>query len=90
MPAQSRIVFYGSSAGFPTDTRDTTCIGLWQGKDLYLLDAGEPASAHFARYRIAPDALRAIFLTHTHADHIGGLPMLLQWMQLNERKEPLP
>ncbi len=87
--AKTRVVFYGSAAGIPTESRDTSCVGLWRDKDLYLLDAGEPASAHFSRYGIAPEALRAVFISHTHADHLGGLPMLLQWLQLNHRVEPL-
>ena len=66
-----------------------SCVGLWRGQELYLLDAGEPASAHFSRYGVGPNELRGVFISHTHADHIGGLPMLLQWLQLNERTEPL-
>ena len=85
----TRIVLYGSSAGFPTETRTPTCIGLWRGKDLYLLDCGEPTAVHFARNKVSPEALRAVFVSHTHVDHIGGLPMLLQWLQLNQRTAPL-
>ena len=85
----TRIVFFGSSAGFPTETRTPTCIGLWRGKALYLLDCGESAAVHFARNKISPEALRAVFVSHTHVDHIGGLPMLLQWLQLNQRTAPL-
>jgi len=86
---KTRLVFYGSSAGFPTESRDTSCVGLWRGAELYLLDAGEPASAHFSRYAISTEALQAVFVTHTHVDHLGGLPLLLQWLQLKERKAPL-
>lgn len=43
----------------------------------------------FARRGVSPEALRAIFVSHMHADHTGGLPTLMQWLQLNERKRPL-
>jgi ribonuclease BN (tRNA processing enzyme) len=87
--SDTRIVIYGSSAGFPTKERTPTCLGLWRKRDLYLLDCGEGTAVHFARHEISPEALRAVFVSHTHADHIGGLPMLLQWLQLNQRKGPL-
>jgi ribonuclease BN (tRNA processing enzyme) len=87
--AKLRITIFGSAAGFPTQERTTTAIGLWRDGDLYLFDAGEPVAAHLARRRVSPDALRAVFITHLHADHSAGLPMLMQWLQLNHRARPL-
>ena len=84
-----RIILYGSSAGFPTRERTPTCIGLWRGGELFLLDCGDGAAGHLARNGVSPEALRAVFISHAHVDHIGGLPMLLQWLQLNGRKDPL-
>jgi ribonuclease Z len=84
-----RVAIYGSAAGFPTEKRFTTAMALWRGEELYLVDCGEPIAAHLARRRVSPDALRAAFITHAHADHLAGLPMLLQWMQLNRRARPL-
>jgi ribonuclease BN (tRNA processing enzyme) len=89
MPSVVRITIFGSAAGFPTKQRTNTAIGIWQDRDLCLVDAGEPVAAHLARRGISPDALRAIFITHMHADHAAGLPMLMQWLQLNHRTRPL-
>jgi ribonuclease BN (tRNA processing enzyme) len=90
MAGKIRLTIFGSSAGFPTEKRTSTCIGIWRGdQELYLIDSGEPTAAYLARRRVSPDTLRAVFITHPHVDHCGGLPMLLQWSQLNHRQRQL-
>jgi ribonuclease BN (tRNA processing enzyme) len=86
-----RVVVFGSAAGFPTKRRpNTTALGIWRGDALYLLDAGGGVASQLVRREMSPDALRAVFISHMHADHIAGLPLLVQWLQLNKRKRALP
>ena len=85
-----RVTVFGSAAGFPTKARpNTTAVGVWRGEALYLLDAGESVAALLAARAVPPDALGAVFISHMHADHMAGLPLLLQWLQLNKRKRAL-
>jgi len=86
-----RLTVFGTAAGSPTKLRpNTTAVGVWRGEALYLLDAGGGVASQLARREVSPDALRAVFISHMHADHIAGLPLLLQWLQLNKRKRALP
>ena len=40
--------------------------------------------------RVSLPELDAVWITHAHADHIGGLPLLIQASWLHGRSEPLP
>ncbi|MFH0965491.1 MAG: MBL fold metallo-hydrolase [Planctomycetota bacterium] len=79
----------GSCSGIPVPGRFHASVALRAGADLYLLDAGEPAASSLVARGVGPDDLAASFISHMHADHCAGLPMLVQWMQLAGRKRPL-
>jgi len=85
-----RIVILGSSSGMPSKNRSCSSWVL-EASDRggYLFDCGEGVSASILKSDIAYNKIDAIFVTHTHSDHLSGLFLLLQMMHLSGREEPL-
>jgi ribonuclease BN (tRNA processing enzyme) len=79
------VAILGSGSGFATKDRFCTCIAVMAEPHLYLLDCGEPASALLRRAGIDVGALRALFVSHMHSDHIGGIPQLISAVSLPAR-----
>ncbi|MGI6088352.1 MAG: MBL fold metallo-hydrolase [Kiritimatiellia bacterium] len=88
MPDQ-KLFMLGSASGVPTARRNTTAACLQAGARLYLLDAGDGCAGRMAGLGLDVNRVAAVFLSHMHIDHVGGLPLLLQTMQLAGRKAPL-
>ena len=72
-----KITVFGSSHGNPTPGRFQTSLLLQCGGNNYMIDAAEPATAMLINRGICPAELTAIFVTHMHIDHTGGLPAML-------------
>jgi ribonuclease BN (tRNA processing enzyme) len=85
----AEIVVIGSACGFPIPRRGHSSVLLSANDKFILVDAGEPCSRSLTEAGIRVAALDAIFLTHGHSDHTGGLPMLIQAMWLLDRQKPL-
>jgi len=67
------------------------CTVVIAGRRMFVFDAGPGSAAVLSRMRLNPGQLEAVFLTHFHSDHIGGLAdlMLQRWVAASSR-EPLP
>ena len=59
------------------------------GATTLLLDCGEPISRGFKASGLSYDLIDRILISHLHADHIGGLFMLLQGFWLEKRRKDL-
>lgn len=69
----------GSGAPLPDPNRAGPCVFVVAARHLYVVDTGEGSPRKLNLMGISPGAIEAIFLTHFHSDHIGGLgEMMLQ------------
>lgn len=85
----AEIYVVGSASGFPAPGRGHSSLLLSLSDQSILIDAGEPCSRSLAEAGISFNSIDSVLLTHGHADHTGGLPMLIQSWWLSERARPL-
>jgi ribonuclease Z len=84
------LLVLGTAASVPDADHDTVGLAL-RGRDwAVLVDCGGSPLYKLARMGVDLDQIRAVVLTHRHADHIYGLPMLVQGLWLSDREAPLP
>jgi len=90
------ICFLGTAPGIPLPDRFGQTIVVTTRGDgpdeepgHILLDTGDGASSLLIRHGIDHRAIRAIFITHMHADHHGGLVQVLKSSMHLERRDEL-
>ena len=83
------VIFLGTSAGIPTNSRGLPAIAIRRKGELFLLDCGEGTQRQMLTARIGFCRRTKIFISHMHGDHLFGLPGLLQTMALLGRSRPL-
>ncbi len=79
----------GCGGMMPLPHRHLTSVLLRREGDLFLFDAGEGTQVSLRRLNLRWKKISAIFISHTHADHVTGLPGLLMLSSQVDRDEPL-
>lgn len=84
-----KVVMLGTAGSSPTKTRGMPSVALVYDGDVFLFDCGEATQMQMLRYGINASKLKAIFISHTHGDHIIGIAGLVRTLALNRRTQPL-
>lgn len=85
-----RMTLLGVGTAVPDQDRENTHM-VWEAPDgLLLIDAGGSTFQRLLRAGLDPLALRGIFVTHSHTDHINGLPALIFQLALAGYQQRLP
>lgn len=79
----------GCGGMMPLPYRHLTSVLLRREGDLFLFDGGEGTQVSLRRLNLKWKKISAIFVSHTHADHVTGLPGILMLSSQVERNEPL-
>ncbi len=85
-----RITLLGTGGPRPDPTRQGPATLIEAARLSLLFDAGRGVATQLARAGIRAEDLDAVFITHHHYDHIGGLGDLIMAAWNNGRTEPLP
>lgn len=79
----------GCGGMMPLPYRHLTSVLLRRDGDLFLFDGGEGTQVSLKRLNLKWKKINAIFVSHTHADHVTGLPGILMLSAQVDRTEPL-
>ncbi len=79
----------GTSGMMPLPNRHLTSVLLRREGELFLFDGGEGTQVSLRRLNLRWKKISAIFVSHTHADHVTGIPGLLMLSSQVDRDDPL-
>ena len=79
----------GCGGMMPLPNRHLTSVLLRREGDLFLFDCGEGTQVSLRRLNLRWKKISVIFISHTHADHVTGIPGLLMLSSQVDRDDPL-
>jgi len=83
MADKIKLTFLGTASAIPTVKRNHTAILLDYKGEHILFDCGEGTQRQFRKARLNLGKITRILISHWHADHVLGVPGLLQTLGLS-------
>ncbi|MBQ3713740.1 MAG: ribonuclease Z [Spirochaetia bacterium] len=83
------VFILGCGGMMPLPRRHLTSVLLRREGDLFLFDCGEATQISLKKLNLKWKNISTIFISHTHADHVTGLPGILMLSSQVDRTEPL-
>jgi ribonuclease Z len=80
----NELYFLGTGGSVATPERDNTSLLIRREEDLILVDCPGSPVPKIRRLKLDPRRVRFILLTHTHPDHVYGLPSFVHSLMLEE------
>lgn len=84
-----KVVFFGTAGAVQSASDDNVCFALRAEGCSLLVDASDSPVHNLLKAGFDPLALDALVLTHSHTDHIYGVPSLIHNLWLMKRAMPL-
>jgi len=79
----------GCGGMMPLPNRHLTSVLLRREGELFLFDGGEGTQVSIRRLNLRWKKISVIFISHTHADHVTGIPGILMLSSQVDRDDPL-
>lgn len=79
----------GSGGMMPLPNRHLTSVLLRREGEVFLFDCGEGTQVSLRALNLKWKKISAILISHTHADHVTGLPGMLMLSSQVDRDDPL-
>jgi len=79
----------GTGAAFSASDRTTTMLAVSGPGSTVVVDCGGDVVPRLLAHRLELDRVGALIVTHEHADHVSGFPLMMERLWLAGRARPL-
>jgi ribonuclease Z len=80
----------GTGSAFSDASRTTTMLAFESGGRTLVVDCGGDVIQRLQVSGVDLEGIEGLFVTHEHADHVGGFPLFMEKLWLSGRRDPIP